>query len=646
MGDHGPGGAAHREVRIGVRIDQLPPRGDGSLELLHRVQVVDGGAQHDGGVLVLRERIDEAQGAGHGFLPHSDLLRALGVSLVLAVGVDRGVSGRGGLLVGGIIVGGALVRAGRFSEVFVFEQEIRQAIVGGGRLGGLRERGEIFAVPVQGLCEVGGLLVGQLCLLVERVIVIREILEIGFQVAEDFRGVVGVEVAPVLGLQAVAGRELLLRLEDELREVARLEDLDHPHAEVRRGLVQGVELDERPVGGSGVVVAKLLEVELAKAAVDVVLVAPAPARREVLLHGRGAAQVGEAEADDAVGVGDPTLLTFVTFVTGPIEVVPGGDLVIEQSDVLVERLLVEFLLVERPTELVQGVLVVLGSHAHAGDRCVGLLGVEVLAPDEEVFGPPELDLVYVPGVRVLGDQLFDHGDRLVVAPQFVVGARLLVEDLVVVRVVRIGGEDLIVELDGFQGARPGRRFTAGKLEVDVLVGRGDLRCVEGTTFEVLLGLRRPGAARHPGSLGVRGPGVARRGGLLRCRQIDEHPVAEDPVLLLELQIREPAHGLGSPRGFGRPFEEAPVGGHGLVETVLHPHLGHVGLYVVELGEGGPVRIPRAGQRGNRYDEQSCANATHRFTLLTAPAPSRRGRSCRQRRSGPGPGRPRAAPCAA
>jgi hypothetical protein len=49
--------------------------------------------------------------------------------------------------------------------------------------------------------------------------------------------------------------------------------------------------------------------------------------------------------------------------------------------------------------------------------------------------------------RVLRDQLVDHDDRLVDAAELVERARLLVEHLVVVRIVRILGEDLVVELD-------------------------------------------------------------------------------------------------------------------------------------------------------------------------------------------------------
>ena len=82
--------------------------------------------------------------------------------------------------------------------------------------------------------------------------------------------------------EPVGGGERLLRLEHELREVALLVDLDHAHAEVRRRLVQRIQVDERLVAGGGVLEAELLEVELAEVAVDAVLVALVAVRGEVL----------------------------------------------------------------------------------------------------------------------------------------------------------------------------------------------------------------------------------------------------------------------------------------------------------------------------------------------------------------------------
>ena len=70
---------------------------------------------------VRRERVHEAQRAGHDAAPHEIAVRATSRLVVLAMGVDRRVPGRGRLLVLGIVVGDALVLEGRLGEVPVLE---------------------------------------------------------------------------------------------------------------------------------------------------------------------------------------------------------------------------------------------------------------------------------------------------------------------------------------------------------------------------------------------------------------------------------------------------------------------------------------------------------------------------------------------
>ena len=104
-----------------------------------------------------------------------------------------------------------------------------------------------------------------------------------------------------------------------------------------------------------------------------------------------------------------------------IEVVAAGDLVIEQRDVLIERLFVELLLVEGPAELVEGELVELRHGTARGDGAVRLFGVEVATAREEILGAAKLNFVDVarPGVR--GDQLVDHLDGAVGLAELVPG---------------------------------------------------------------------------------------------------------------------------------------------------------------------------------------------------------------------------------
>ena len=155
-----------------------------------------------------------------------------------------------------------------------------------------------------------------------------------------------------------------------------------------------------PVGARGILVAALLEVELAKVAIDEILVGTIAVRIEVGRNGFRAAEVREAEAHDAKGVGDTTagVLVFRLF-----EVVSRGDHVIEQCRVLMHRFLVQFLLVECPAELVERELVELRHGASARDSGVGFLGVEESATGEEVFRAAKLHFVDMARIGMRGD---------------------------------------------------------------------------------------------------------------------------------------------------------------------------------------------------------------------------------------------------
>ena len=388
-----------------------------------------------------------------------------------------------------------------------------------------------------------------------------------------------------------------------------------------------MEIDERAVGRRRVLVAALVEVELRQVTVDPILVPAASVRPEVLLDDAGTAEVREADADDSIRVRDPPLFVFVGRV---VEVVPGRDLVVEERDELVERLFVEILLVVGPAELVQGELVVLGASSRLGDRRVALLGLEPLLPGEEVLRPPELNLVDVLGVGVVGDQPLHDRDGLVDAPDLVECARLLVKHRVVVRVVRIVGQDLVVELDGIDRPRQRRLPSAGQIEGSAPVLRPEPGRSGGASFEVRVGL---GARRRSRAAGPFGRDRFGRGGLRRRKL--RLLATEKAVLLLQLEIREAAHRLRRECGLRRFLEELLVPDHRLVEAVLDAHLGHVGLHAAQLRERAAVGIARAGRGEGRCEEQSRAEAAHRFSFLTGPAPSRRGRSCRRKRTGPG-----------
>ena len=69
------------------------------------------------------------------------------------------------------------------------------------------------------------------------------------------------------------------------------------------------------------------------------------------------------------------LAAFVVLLVRLIEVVADRHLVIEEGHVLVQRLLVELLLVERPPELVERQLVIRGAGTQADDGRIGGLGI-------------------------------------------------------------------------------------------------------------------------------------------------------------------------------------------------------------------------------------------------------------------------------
>ena len=89
----------------------------------------------------------------------------------------------------------------RLGEVLVLEQQVGHLVVDRRRVGLLREGGQVLAVPAQRLRVVRGLLRHELLVLVLRVVVVREVLQVALEVAQHLRRLVDVEVTPVLGLQ-------------------------------------------------------------------------------------------------------------------------------------------------------------------------------------------------------------------------------------------------------------------------------------------------------------------------------------------------------------------------------------------------------------------------------------------------------------
>ena len=133
----------------------------------------------------------------------------------------------------GVLVSCALILAGSIVEILVLQQQISELVVNLRRLRIGRERREELPVPALRLVEVRSTLVNQAVVLVERMIVPCEIVQVGLEERDDKRVIFGREILPVLGVQGVARSKLFLRLNDEQRETGMVLYLDHAHTKMR-----------------------------------------------------------------------------------------------------------------------------------------------------------------------------------------------------------------------------------------------------------------------------------------------------------------------------------------------------------------------------------------------------------------------------
>src|SRR5882672_596412 len=299
-----------------------------------------------------------------------------------------------------VSVSRALILFGCFTEILVLQKQVRKLIVDGCRISLLREGLKVGAVPLACLAIIGELLVCSVCVLILRVIMRREVFQVRLQVSQYFRRLFRFEMSPVFGLQAVLGSELTLRLQYQLGEPALGESIHDAHAESWRGAVERIKGYETFVRLRRIVVAELAEIVLTKTGVNAVLIGAIPELGEVFRHGLRPAEVAEAQADHSERIRDTAIVVLIVFL---IEVVTDRYLVVEQGNILLQSLLVGFLLVERPTELIESEFVELGGEAQADDARIGVLGVAVASAREEVLAPPELHFIEVRGMRIRPD---------------------------------------------------------------------------------------------------------------------------------------------------------------------------------------------------------------------------------------------------
>src|ERR1700727_4104819 len=90
--------------------------------------------------------------------------------------------------------------------------------------------------------------------------------------------------------------------------------------------------------------------------------------------------------------------------------------------------------------------------AQLGDGCISVLRVSKFSAREEVLPSPELYLVEVHGIRIRAYGAFHGFHGFIGATEFVVRSCHLIENLVVVLVIRVLREQLFIESNRLKGA--------------------------------------------------------------------------------------------------------------------------------------------------------------------------------------------------
>jgi hypothetical protein len=324
-------------------------------------------------------------------------------------------------------------------------------------------------------------------ILVEGVVMMGKVGKVGLEETEDLGTRSRFEIFPVFTLQPVFRGEFFLCIEHKSGEAAGHLNFNDAHMKLRRDAVERVTFDERAVCGRGIAVAAFVEIEFAEVAVNTVLIAALAVFFKVIHHGIGAAKIREALADDPEGVVH-TLLFLVVFGLGKI--IPRRYLVIQKRDEQRQALLIELLLVEGPAELVQGELVERRTDAHIRDALVGCFRIEITLAGKEVFGPPELHLIEVAGMREIAHQQVHDRHGLFDLPQFLIATAQLVQDPVVPLVTR----ELVQQLFIQRYRLPSPRFfelidTAFGKPARFLSLGGKLRTPDRPLFKIRLRLR-------------------------------------------------------------------------------------------------------------------------------------------------------------
>ena len=199
-----------------------------------------------------------------------------------------------------VVVGRALIFDRCPEKVLAFKQDFGQQEVGVDAIRLPGEVGQVLAVPVGCFLVVAALAVF-LCL---GMIVLREVVQVCFQVGRNGRVLFRRITLPERAVHAVAIDVTLLAFENERREAAPLVSLDDLDLHERRLRMIRLPLDECLVCLGGIDKALLLEIQVAEIHIDDVPVFGIAALAQVIANAFRRVHVRKADAQDAKRVFD------------------------------------------------------------------------------------------------------------------------------------------------------------------------------------------------------------------------------------------------------------------------------------------------------------------------------------------------------
>src|SRR6266699_4672876 len=341
-------------------IDRRLPRqdrlghADGARPVARGEYLLGRAGEDTGAVGMLGEGLRELDPRVGGALVPRLLLRAGEPLLSLLVGRERRVGGGRRLVVARIAVGGALVLGRGSPELVALEQRLRQQVVGRGGVRILRERLQVVAVPARRLLKVRD----ALGLLGARVKEGGDVLQVRLELLHLARVVGAAAGLPVRRVEVVALDELVLAVEDQLTEAALGVRLDRRHREVRRLIGVGIARDISAVDARGVLVALLVDVQVAEPRIEHPAVGALADLLHILLERGGAVVVGKSDAHhpervlDQLAIGALERLERLRFAARA-----GAELLIEHAAEGRQALRRERLLEQRPAALIETLLV-------------------------------------------------------------------------------------------------------------------------------------------------------------------------------------------------------------------------------------------------------------------------------------------------